>query len=143
MRLTFTLTDVQEISASAVRAFVSTFHYISDESDHLDSDLSSSDLDDFDPSTYGCGEITESVENFVETSLEICNPLEAIYGKRGSEIIKETISIGTEETQCARLKFFSDMTPGENRNLITSSTAVCSWCCSGTFKKVNNNWSNF
>lgn len=36
MRLTFTLTDFQEIYTSTIRAFVSTFHYVSDD---LDSDL--------------------------------------------------------------------------------------------------------
>ena len=60
MKLTFTRTDVQKIFLSVIRAFVSTFHYISNKSDDLDFYLDN-DLLDFDPSTYGCAEITESV----------------------------------------------------------------------------------
>jgi hypothetical protein len=133
MRLAFTLTDVQEISTTAVRAFVSTFHYKSDELD----DSSSSDLEDFDPSTYGCGEITESVETMVETYSKNCSPLKEIYGSTESEIIKKTIMTASEETQCAGLKFFNDMTPGEDRNLITSCITVCYWCCCNGIKKVS------
>ena len=33
MKLTFTLHDAQEISSTAYRAFISTFHYKSDESE--------------------------------------------------------------------------------------------------------------
>lgn len=137
MRLTFTLTDVQEISTTAIRAFVSTFHYKSGESEDLSSDSSLSDLENFDPTTYGCGEITESVENMVKTYSEKCIPLQTIYGNTQSEIIKDTISSATQETQCAGLKFFSDMTPGEDRNLITSCITVCYWCCCETVKKVS------
>jgi hypothetical protein len=55
MRLTFTLHDVQEISSTAYLAFVSTFRYMSD-------------LSDFDPDIFGCGEITPEVENMVTNS---------------------------------------------------------------------------
>ena len=103
MKLTFTITDIQEISTSAYYAFISTFNYISDDSDSS----SESDLEDFDPNKYGCDEITESVENMVESYSEICHPLEAVYGKSGSAIIKDTIVTATEESQCAGLKFFS------------------------------------
>jgi len=45
MRLTFTLQDAQEISSNAYRAFISTFHYKSDESDSdFYSDNSDSEL---------------------------------------------------------------------------------------------------
>lgn len=47
----------------------------------------------------------------VETSSEICNPLDEVYGKTTFEIIKETMSISKEEIQRAGLKFFRNMTP--------------------------------
>lgn len=62
MKFTFTSYDIQEISFSAGRAFLSTFRYLSDSSDSANSD---SDLSDFDSSIYGCGEITEPVERMV------------------------------------------------------------------------------
>ena len=77
MRLTFTLHDVQEISGSAYRAFISTL------------------------------------------------------------LIKETVNTATEETQCAGLKFFKDITPGEDRSLIATCTEISFWCCCETIKKVS------
>lgn len=137
MRLAFTLHDVQEITSSACSAFISTFHYKSDESDYK-SDLSdSSDLSDFEPDTFGCGEITKEVENMVKDNWEICDPLDEVYGPTASKLVKQTINTVTEETQCAGLKFFKDITPGEDRDLITTCTAVCYWCCCETVKKVS------
>jgi len=138
MRLTFTLYDVQEISSSAYRAFISTFRYQSEESDSdFNSDNSDSDLSDFDPDIFGCGEITPEVESMVENTWEICNPLDEVYGATTSELIKETVNTATEETQCAGLKFFKAITPGEDRNLIETCTEICFWCCCGTVKKVS------
>jgi len=52
MKLTFTLYDVQEISSSAYRAFISTFRYQLEEFDSdFNSDNSDSDLSDFDQLT--------------------------------------------------------------------------------------------
>ena len=133
MRFTFTLHDAQEISSSAYRAFISTFHYNSDESDSDLSDSDSSDLSDYDPDIFGCGEITPEVEN----TWEICDPLGEVYGTTTSELIKKTVTITTEESQCAGLNFFKDITPGEDRNLITTCTAVSYWCCCETVKKVS------
>jgi len=138
MRRLFTLHDVQEISSTAYRGFISTFHYKSDESDSDSSDSSdSSDLSDFDPDIFGCDEITPEVENMVADSWEICDPLGEVYGTTTSELIKQTVSSATEETQCAGLNFFKDITPGEDRSLITTCTAVCYWCCCETVKKVS------
>ena len=142
MRLTFTLYDVQEISSSAYRAFISTFRYQSEESDYesdydFNSDNSDSDLSDFDPDIFGCGEITPEVESMVENTWEICNPLDKVYGGTTSKLIKETVNTATEETQCAGLKFFKAITPGEDRNLIETCTEICFWCCCETVKKVS------
>nr|YP_009686251.1 hypothetical protein [Halamphora calidilacuna]QDR25066.1 hypothetical protein [Halamphora calidilacuna] len=126
MRLILTLHDAQEISSTAYRAFISTFHYMSDESES-----------DFDPDTFGFGKITSEVEKMVENSWEICDPLNKVYGTTTSELIKETVKSLTEETQCPGLKFFNDITPGEDRFLITTCTAVCYWCCCDTVKKVS------
>lgn len=66
MKLTFTLHDAQEISASAYRAFISTFHYHSEESDsNFDSDILDSDLSDFDPDILGCGQTVPEIERMV------------------------------------------------------------------------------
>lgn len=138
MKLTFTLHDAQEISSSACRAFISTFHYQLDESDSdFDSDNSDSDLSDFDPDIFGCGEITPEVERMVENNWEICDPLDEVYGRTTSKLIKETVSTATEETQCAGLKFFNAMTPGEDRGLIATCTGIAYWCCCETIKKVS------
>ena len=138
MRLTFTLHDVQEISGSAYRAFISTFHYQSEESDSdFDSDNSDSDLSDFDPDIFGCGEITPEVEGMVENTWEICNPLDEVYDTTTSKLIKQTVSTATEETQCAGLKFFKDVAPGEDRSLIATCTEISFWCCCETIKKVS------
>ena len=104
MKLTFTLYDVQEISGSAYRAFLSTFTYQLEESNSdFKSDKSDSDLSDFDPDIFGCGKIRPEVESMVENTLETCNPLSKVYGKTTSELIKETVKTATEETQCAGL----------------------------------------
>ena len=88
-------------------------------------------------SNYGCGQITEAVENVVETYSENCNPLQAVYGKSGSKIIKKTISTSTEKSQCSGLTFFNSSTPGDDRNVIESCTAGWYWCCCETIKKVS------
>ena len=125
MKLTFTLHDVEEISSYARRAFISTFHYESTESDSdFDSDTSDSDLSDFEPDIFGCGEITPEVERMVENNWEICDPLDEVYGTTTSKLIKDTVSPATEETQCAGLKFFNDITPGEDRSLIPTCTGI-------------------
>jgi len=140
MKLSFTLYDAQEISSSAYRAFISTFRYQSGESDSdsdFDSDNSDSDLSDFDPDIFGCGEITPEVERMVENNWEICDPLDEVFGTTTSELIKKTVNTATEETQCAGLKFFNDMTPGEDRGLIATCTGISYWCCCETIKKVS------
>jgi hypothetical protein len=140
MRLTFTLYDVQEISTSAYHAFISTFRYQS-ESEESDSDFNSdnsdSDLSDLDLDMFGCGEITPEVESMVENSWEICSPIDQVYGATTSKLIKETVTTATEETQCAGLKLFKHITPGSDRSLIDTCTAICFWCCCETVKKVS------
>lgn len=140
MKLTFTLYDVQEISTSAYRAFINTFKYDLEEDSDSDSDFSDnsdSDLSDFDPNLFECGEITPEVESMVENTWEICNPLPEVYGATTSKLIKETVNTATEETQCAGLKVFKAITPGEDRNLIETCTEICFWCCCETIKKVS------
>jgi len=138
MRLTFTLYDIQEISVSAYSAFVSTFRYQAEESDsNFDSDQSDSDLSDFDPDLFGCGEITREVESMVENTWEICDPLDEVYGTTTSKLIKETVMTAKEETQCAGLNFFKAITPGEDRSLIATCTEISFWCCCETIKKVS------
>lgn len=138
MGLAFTLQDVQEISVSASRAFISTFHYNSDESESPDFDSDSdSDFSDFDSELFGCEQITSEVENMVENNWEMCDPLSEVYGKTASDIIKSTVTTATEETQCVGLNFFKEITPGENRDLISTCTAVSYWCCCETVKKVS------
>ena len=134
MRLTFSLYDVQEIASTASRAFISTFQYMPDKSE---SDLSDSDLSDFNPDTFGWGEITSEVENMVTDTWTMCAPLGEVYGTTTSKIIKKTIQTATKESQCAGLNVFKDMTPGEDRSLITTCTTVCYWCCCETVKKVS------
>jgi len=138
MIFTFTLYDVQEISTSAYRAFISTFKYESKEFDsNFNSYHSYSELSDFDPDILGCGEITPEVESLVENTWEICNPLDEVYGVTTSKLIRETVITATEETQCAGLKFFKAITPGEDRNLIETCTEICFWCCCETVKKIS------
>ena len=138
MRLTFTLHDVQEISGSAYRAFISTFKYQSEKSDSdFDFDNSDSELSEFDPEIFGCGEITTEVEGMVENTWEICNPLDEVYDTTTSKLIKQTVSTATEETQCAGLKFFKDVVPGEDRSLIEACTEISFWCCCETIKRVS------
>lgn len=138
MKLTFTLYDAQEISSSAYRVFISTFKFQSEESDSdFNYDNSESELSDFDPDIFGCGEITQEVESMVKTNSEICNPLDEVYGVTTSRLIKETVNTATEEPQCAGLKFFKAITPGEDRNLIETCTEICFWCCCETVKKVS------
>jgi len=137
-KLTFTLYDIQEISTSAYRAFVSTFRYESEEfNSDFESDNSDSDLSDFDPDLFGCSEITPEVESMIENTWEICNPLDEVYGATTSKLIQETVSTTTEETQCTGLKFFKAITPSEDRNLIETCTEICFWCCCETVKKVS------
>ena len=137
MKLTFTLHDMQEISITAYLVFISTFKYQVEESDSdFSYESSGSDLSDFDDA-FGCGEITPEVENMVESNWEICHPIEKIYGEAASELIKETVTKATEESQCAELKFFRDITLGEDRDLITTCTEIRFWCCCQTVKKVS------
>ena len=135
MKMTFTLYDIKEISCSTYRAFISTFKYQSEESDSVNSD---SELSDFDPEIYGCGEITPEVESIVSNNWRICDPLDEVYGNTASKLIKETVNTATEETQCAGLKFFKHITPGEDRDLISICTDISFWCCCETIKRVSS-----
>ena len=103
----------------------------------LNSDNSDSDLSDFDSDLFGCGEITHDIENMVEDTWEICHPIDEVYGGTTSKLIKETVMTATEESQCAGLKFFKEITPGKDRTLIETCTEICFWCCCETVKKVS------
>ena len=67
MRITFTLHDAKEISERAYRAFFSTFRYDVEESES-DHDNLDSDFSEFDDDLFGCGPITEKVEERVENT---------------------------------------------------------------------------
>ena len=54
------LSDAQEIIIYVVTTFVKTFGWIPGFG------TSDSDLSDFDPDIFGCGEITTEIENMVE-----------------------------------------------------------------------------
>ena len=86
---------------------------------------------------FGCGEVIPKVESIVEANWEICNPLTEFYGSITSKLIKDTVRTATEESQCVRLRFFKDITPGEDRNLIATCTEISFWCCCETIKKVS------
>ena len=129
--------DVQEISVSAFRGFISTFRYDRYELKEVESDNSDSDLSDFDPDLYGCGEITPEVESLVEESWEICDPLDEVYGATTSQLIRETVVTATEETQCAGLKIFKAIIPSEDKNLLEICTEISYWCCCETLKRVS------
>jgi hypothetical protein len=140
--------NLKEISTGVYEGFVSTFYKneIDSESDpDFDSDIDSpdpsdfdsSDWDDLDLSPHQCSEVTESVEEMVKTVSDICHPLEDVYGTTAGGIMKETIRTATEETECVGLRFFADITPGEDRTLIESCATVCYWCCCETIQKVS------
>ena len=97
MKFTFTRQDFVEISSSAYVTFISTFQVRSGDNVGTDSDFSDSDLPYFESSTYGCGEVTTSIEVLIEDRVEDCIPLVNVYAS-GSEIIKQTIIIAKEET---------------------------------------------
>ena len=138
MRITFTFYDIQEITSSAYIAFFSTFkHGLDEDTSDSDYDTSDSDLSDFDSDIFGCGEITPEVESVVDQTWEICKPLEEVFGVTTSKLIKDTVNTAKEETQCVGLKFFNDITPGENRDLIATCTEISFWCCCETIKKVS------
>lgn len=138
MKITITFCDIQEITSSAYIAFVSTFKQGSDEDNSdADSNTSDSDLSDFDSDIFGCGEITPEVESMVDQTWEICEPLEEVFGMTTSKLIKDRVHIAKEETQCVGLKFFKDITPGENRDLIATCIEISFWCCCETIKKVS------
>lgn len=63
----------------------------------------------------------------VENNWGLCNSLDYIYSTEASKLIKDTLNIATEDTQCASLKFFADITPGDNRSLIEVCAEV-SFC---------------
>lgn len=131
MRLTFTHSDIKEISEQAYYTFIGEFRIGSDPDDS-ESEEFDLDLDDF-----GCGEITSEVEKVVQTTWEACDPLEGVYGPTISDLIKETVKTVDEETQCAGLKFFNHITPSEDQSLIRTCTAVAYWCCCENLKKVS------
>jgi len=125
MRFKFTPHDIQEIYGISCRAFISTFKY------------EESDRSDFDSDIFGCGQITDQVENMVENNWEICHPLDQVYGKTTSELIKQTVSEATEESECAGVKFFNYLTPNQDQNLIEICTEICYWCCCEAIKKIS------
>jgi len=129
----FDLDDIKEIAVEAYYVFVGEFR--------LDSnsvpDESDSDLSDFDPDEFGCGKISSEIESFVETNYKECDPLDKIYSTTTSNIIKETIKTGKEESECAGIKFFDYIVEGEDQNLIETCTSVCYWCCCEALKKVS------
>ena len=73
----------------------------------------------------------------VEDAWGFCDPLDEVYGTTTSKLIKDTVKTATEETQCAGLKLFKDITPGDDRNLIETCTGVAYWCCCESIKKVS------
>lgn len=139
MRLTFTLYDVQEISSAAVRAFVATFKVTEDEdyeSELLDSNNSDSDLDEFDSTQFGCGPITSEIEEMVDNTWELCDPIDHVYGPM-TKVVKETVLNAKEESQCAGLHFIGDIASSEDRNLVKTCTVIAYWCCCETIKRVS------
>lgn len=118
----FTRSGIEEISKKAYYIFIGEFRVSSDPSDSPDdSDPESFDLD---RNRFGCDKITSQVEEMVETNWEVYDSLEGVYGTTISDLIKKTVKTVEEESQCARLKFFNHITPGEDRNLIETCTAV-------------------
>lgn len=75
MTLTFTRSDIKEISETAYYTFIGEFRVNSDPSFPDDSESESFDLDLDD---FGCGEITSEVKEMVETNWEVCDPLEGV-----------------------------------------------------------------
>lgn len=82
VRAPFTLVkkNVKEITYYASRAFISEFLYMKEEVDsdsdsEMESESESSDSDPLDPSFGGCGEITPSVEEFVNDNWDACDPM--------------------------------------------------------------------
>ena len=78
MRFTFILHDIQEVSLSADRPFISTFYCNLEESD-------------FDSDIFWCGEITPEVESMVENTWKIYNQLYEVYGTITSKLIKKIV----------------------------------------------------
>ena len=131
MRLTFTRSDIKEISETAYYTFLGEFWVVSD-SDDSESEEFDLDLDNFE-----CDEITSEVEQMVENNWEACNPLEGVYGTTIYDLIKETVKTVNEKTQCAGLKFFNHITTSEDQNLIRTYTSVAYCCCCESLKKIS------
>lgn len=141
--------DVQEIGGHAFRAFVSTFKYedredgLSDSEEVMIGDMEmsdASDIDTFDP--LHCNEITKSVEEMVDDSWKDCQPLENVFGKSSASLIKRAISQPTDDADCVGINVHKALTSGEDRNLISSCTAVCYWCCCETLHRVSSTIAN-
>ena len=68
---------------------------------------------------------------------DVCDPLSDVYEQTTAELIKETVTTTTEESQCAGLNFFKEIIPGENQDLITTCTTVSYLCYCQIFKKIS------
>jgi len=61
----------------------------------------------------------------VETTWNACNLFDEVYRMTIVKLIKDTVNTVIEKTKCAELKFFQDITPGENRGVIETCAGVC------------------
>nr|ULD16166.1 hypothetical protein [Cylindrotheca closterium]ULD16257.1 hypothetical protein [Cylindrotheca closterium] len=129
----FNIQDIKEITVQAYYVFVGEFKLDSNPV----SDTSDSDLPDFDPDEFGCGEINSEIESFIETNWKECDPLDGIYGPTTATVIKETVRTVKEDSQCAGIKIFDHIIKGEDQNLIGTCTNVCYWCCCEALKKTS------
>lgn len=99
--------------------------------------MTKSDLPDFNPEQFGCGEITRDVEEFVENNWEECKPLDDVFGITTYTVIKTIIKTVKEETQRAGLKLMDSIAKGEYQTLIQTCTSISYWCCCEALKKVS------
>lgn len=115
-----------EIAVYAYEGFVESFS----SEDESSSEVSNSDSDsDFNPDMYDCGDTL--TDQLVEENWEMCHPLKEVYGKAGADMIKQTLTSATEESQCAGLKLFGHITPNEDRHLLTMCTSIVYTVCCG------------
>ena len=99
-----------------------------------------SDLSDFDPSTYGCKEITPAIEKMVEDNWQDCDPLEGVYGSTVATQIKDIVKKAKEsndDANCAGINFYNDVCNTKDSSLFHTCTAVSYWCCCNVINKVS------
>lgn len=125
---TFTWTDLTEVGYYSVKTAIRVFFNSQDDEDEFseESEIDDGELSDSeDRFAPLCHPITESAEEFVEENIDDCVPLESVFHPLSADLMKNELQNIREPSQCRSFRILADLTPGEDRDMMTTCATVC------------------